>query len=78
METSSHCIISEKDLNTQGGEVIYLVPENNIAYHAGVSFWNGEEKINQISIGIEHVNDGKSQFNQSQIKSSIDLSKKII
>lgn len=46
---SSHFVIDER------GEIFALVDENNIAYHAGVSFWKGIEGLNKCSIGIEFV-----------------------
>ncbi len=40
------------------GDTIQLVDEQNIAWHAGQSSWNGRTGINQYSIGIELVNFG--------------------
>ena len=51
-KVSSHFLISEK------GEIHQLVPLNFKAWHAGESFWNGKNDINQNSIGIEIVNKG--------------------
>lgn len=48
-EVSSHFIIDEE------GAIYELVAANNIAYHAGISFWNGVDGLNQHSIGIEFV-----------------------
>jgi N-acetylmuramoyl-L-alanine amidase len=48
-EVSCHYLI---DLD---GKVFQLVPENKVAYHAGVSYWDGREKLNLYSIGIELV-----------------------
>ena len=47
-----HYLISET------GSIYKLVDEANRAWHAGVSFWQGETDINSLSIGIELVNPG--------------------
>jgi N-acetylmuramoyl-L-alanine amidase len=49
---SAHYLIDED------GAVWRLVPEENRAWHAGVSFWRGRTDINGVSIGIELVNPG--------------------
>lgn len=51
-EVSAHYVISED------GEIFHLVSEDRAAYHAGVSFWNSKQNINNSSIGIEQVNLG--------------------
>jgi len=51
-KVSAHYCIDED------GSVIRLVPEDNRAWHAGVSYWRGETDINSRSIGIELVNPG--------------------
>lgn len=49
---SSHYLVEED------GRIFGLVPEERRAWHAGVSFWKGEEGVNHASIGIEIVNPG--------------------
>jgi N-acetylmuramoyl-L-alanine amidase len=49
---SSHYLVEED------GAVWRLVPEERRAWHAGVSFWQGETTLNTVSIGIEIVNPG--------------------
>jgi N-acetylmuramoyl-L-alanine amidase len=49
---SAHYVIDED------GAVWRLVDENRRAWHAGVSFWQGTENVNGVSIGIELVNPG--------------------
>ena len=49
-QVSCHYLIS------QNGEIYCLVDEEKRAWHAGVSYWNGREKLNHYSIGIELVN----------------------
>jgi N-acetylmuramoyl-L-alanine amidase len=49
---SCHYLVEEDGL------VWRLVPEGRRAWHAGVSFWRGNETLNGRSIGIEIVNPG--------------------
>src|SRR6516225_6660582 len=51
-ELSAHYIVLED------GRIVQCVPEAKRAWHAGVSFWAGEEDINSCSIGIEIINRG--------------------
>jgi N-acetylmuramoyl-L-alanine amidase len=51
-KVSAHYLVEED------GRVFSLVPEERRAWHAGVSFWNGEKDINAVSIGVEIVNPG--------------------
>ncbi|MGZ3306143.1 MAG: peptidoglycan recognition protein family protein [Asticcacaulis sp.] len=51
-EVSAHYCVDED------GSVYRLVPEERRAWHAGVSFWKGETRLNDVSIGIEIVNPG--------------------
>jgi N-acetylmuramoyl-L-alanine amidase len=64
---SAHYLIGED------GTVLQLVAENQCAWHAGVSRWNGLDDVNSRSIGIELVNDGYGEFAQAQITSLISL-----
>lgn len=68
-EVSSHFMIDES------GKIFELVDENDIAYHAGVSYWNGCEGLNKTSIGIEFINSdafGK-KFEKNQLEAGISL-----
>ena len=47
MRVSAHCVIK------RDGEVIQFVPFNERAWHAGVSSFQGRERCNDYSIGIE-------------------------
>jgi len=51
-EVSAHYLIEED------GRLFQLVAEENRAWHAGVSHWQGRENLNHTSIGIELVNPG--------------------
>ena len=52
VEVSAHYLV-ETD-----GRIYQLVDEDKRAWHAGVSHWQGEDNINDRSIGIEIVNKG--------------------
>ena len=65
----------------KNGKVIKIVPDLYVAWHAGVSSWKKDISLNTNSIGIEISNPGHyhgyKNFNQTQIKSIISLSKKL-
>jgi len=65
------------------GKIYQLVPEEKIAWHAGLSSWSGRESLNQYSIGIEIVDTDNSgnrlkNFTNQQMDSVISLLKNII
>lgn len=61
-EVSAHYLIPAQPPQLAGKPVIWqLVPEQLLAWHAGVSFWRGNHRINDISIGIELENTGFTQ-----------------
>ena len=51
-KVSAHYLIDED------GRIVRLVDETKRAWHAGVSSWQGRERLNDGSIGIEIVNPG--------------------
>lgn len=55
------------------GDIIRLVPDEYRAWHAGESKWNGQEKLNDTSIGIEIVNDGKTPYPEEQIREVVNM-----
>lgn len=55
--TTPHTV-SAHYLVREDGRVDNLVSLKNKAWHAGVSYWRGKEKINNNSVGIEIVNLG--------------------
>jgi N-acetyl-anhydromuramyl-L-alanine amidase AmpD len=73
-QVSSHYIINDD------GEIFQLVKEKDIAYHAGHSYWRGEDGLNKLSIGIEFFNSSpfKKKFSKKQIESGIKLIQSII
>lgn len=70
-QVSAHFLIDE------AGEIFELVEENNIAYHAGISFWNGVDGLNKISIGIEFINSSpfEKKFPEIQMIAGVQLCK---
>lgn len=58
-QVSVHYLIPAVPPLTRGKPRIWrLVPESELAWHAGVSFWRGATRINDTSIGIELENLG--------------------
>tara|TARA_Y100000591_G_C21705122_1_gene630392 strand:+ start:157 stop:912 length:756 start_codon:yes stop_codon:yes gene_type:complete len=64
------------------GEILNLVPDLYIAWHAGISSWKNYKFLNKNSIGIEINNSGHNfkykNFSKKQINSVILLSKFLI
>ena len=59
------------------GEIITLIPDLYISWHAGISAWKGYKSINRNSIGIEISNPGHDfiykKFSSKQINSLLKL-----
>jgi len=70
-KVSSHYLVEED------GRIFRLVPEERRAWHAGKTFWKGEEQLNHASIGIEIVNPGHEfgyrPFPEAQVVAVIAL-----
>ena len=66
----------------RNGQIILMVPETYIAWHAGRSNWNKNSNLNKYSIGIEISNKGHQfgyeKFSKLQISSAIHLSRYLI
>ena len=60
LKVSSHFFIR------RDGELIQFVPCLKRAWHAGVSQWQGRERCNDFSIGIELEGDDCSPFEEAQ------------
>jgi N-acetylmuramoyl-L-alanine amidase len=52
-KASAHLVIG------RDGAITQMVPFNQVAWHAGISQWQGRAGLNQFSIGIELDNAGK-------------------
>ena len=87
-QVSAHYLIPARPPVHDGKPRIWqLVPEQQLAWHAGSSFWRGATRINDTSIGIEMENRGWQNvagakqfapFEQQQIRALIPLMKSII
>jgi N-acetylmuramoyl-L-alanine amidase len=66
----------------EDGRILQCVPEASRAWHAGVSYWAGEQDINSCSIGVEIVNRGHDwgypEFPLRQIAAVIALCRGIM
>jgi len=75
-KVSSHYFIK------YNGQIITLVPELYISWHAGISSWQNYKSINKHSIGIEISNPGHSynykKFSKEQIHSILKLTRYLI
>jgi N-acetylmuramoyl-L-alanine amidase len=60
---SAHYLVPEQETGSRP-VILQLVPEQQRAWHAGVSYWQGRTNINDSSIGIEIVNRGPTNTPQ--------------
>ena len=67
---------------TKSGNIIQMVPDLYVAWHAGKSQWGNYKSLNRNSIGIEISNPGHEygyrKFSDKQIKCLVRISKFII
>lgn len=73
--TSTSSGVSSHYLISKVGTIYQLVKDGDVAWHAGLSSWNGKTNINRYSIGIEleNLNTGKDPYPEAQIKAVVDL-----
>ena len=80
--TSQKSKVSSHYFIKKNGEILTLVPDLYIAWHAGISCWKNDNSINKLSIGIEISNPGHDykykKFTKKQINSILKLSKFLI
>ena len=80
--TSSKSKVSSHYFIKKSGEILTLVPDLFIAWHAGISSWKNYKLINNYSIGIEISNPGHDnkyeKFNKKQVNSIVKLTKFLI
>jgi N-acetylmuramoyl-L-alanine amidase len=87
-KVSVHYVVPETPKIQHGEPVVFqLVPEEQRAWHAGHSYWQGATELNASSIGIENVNlgpigplsDDKWQpYPPAQVDALIKLSRDIV
>ena len=70
-KVSCHYLVAED------GQILRMVPEEKRAWHAGRSYWRGNQNLNGSSIGIEIVNPGHEfgyqPYSDQQIDALIPL-----
>ncbi|MCH2038995.1 MAG: N-acetylmuramoyl-L-alanine amidase [Rickettsiales bacterium] len=75
-EVSAHYMIDED------GTIYRLVADADRAWHAGLSYWRGRERLNDVSIGIEIVNPGHEfgyrPFPSAQMDAVLSLSQSLM
>ncbi|HDL5008382.1 TPA: 1,6-anhydro-N-acetylmuramyl-L-alanine amidase AmpD [Mannheimia haemolytica] len=71
LRVSAHCLINRE------GEITQYVNFNDMAWHAGASCFEGREKCNEYSIGIELEGSNNQPFTQAQYQSLANLTKAI-
>lgn len=67
---SSHYLIPESNDPSYQSErlsILQLVDESDRAWHAGTSYWQGREGLNDSSIGIEIVNVPQCQYHADDV-----------
>ncbi len=67
VEVSAHCLIR------RDGKIIQYVSFNNKAWHAGVSCFNGRDKCNDFSIGIELEGSDNIPYEEAQYQQLVKL-----
>jgi AmpD protein len=61
-----HLKVSAHFFIRRNGELIQFVPCDKRAWHAGVSQWQGRERCNDFSIGVELEGDDATPFEEAQ------------
>lgn len=69
LKVSAHCLINRL------GEITQYVCFDDMAWHAGVSSFEGREKCNEYSIGIELEGSNNQPFTEAQYQMLANLTK---
>jgi len=72
LRVAAHCLIR------RDGEIVQYVPFDKRAWHAGVSVWQGRERCNDFSIGIELEGTDFLPFTEAQYQNLISVSQLLI
>lgn len=72
LRVAAHCLIR------RDGEIVQYVPFDKRAWHAGVSNWQGRERCNDFSIGIELEGTDDIPFTEAQYESLLNVSKLLV
>lgn len=72
LRVSAHCLIR------RDGEIVQYVPFNKRAWHAGVSNYQGRERCNDFSIGIELEGTDTLAYTEQQYQQLAALTKLLI
>lgn len=72
LKVSAHCFINRQ------GEITQYVSFDDMAWHAGVSCFEGREKCNEFSIGIELEGSNNQPFTEAQYQMLARLTQAIM
>ncbi|MDG6369787.1 1,6-anhydro-N-acetylmuramyl-L-alanine amidase AmpD [Glaesserella parasuis] len=72
LRVSAHCLINRE------GQITQYVNFNDMAWHAGVSCFEGREKCNEFSIGIELEGSNNQPFTEAQYQTLASLTQAIM
>lgn len=72
LRVSAHCLIR------RDGQVIQYVSFNDMAWHAGISCYQDQEKCNDFSIGIELEGTDDIAYTEAQYQQLADITKVLI
>ncbi|MGC6358431.1 1,6-anhydro-N-acetylmuramyl-L-alanine amidase AmpD [Bisgaard Taxon 45] len=72
LRVSAHCLINRQ------GEITQYVNFDDRAWHAGVSQFEGREKCNDFSIGIELEGSNQQPFTDAQYHALVKLTKTVM
>jgi len=67
VRVSAHYLVDRQ------GHIVQFVADQDRAWHAGVSLWQGRTRCNDYSIGIEIIGDEYSPFTAGQYQATTDL-----
>lgn len=72
LRVSAHCLIR------RDGEVVQYVPFHRRAWHAGVSCYQGRERCNDFSIGIELEGTDTLAYTDAQYRALVDVTRLLL